>query len=47
MSKNRNENLDRFGAHLLVIHRKGEAIKIEGERLRLTLYEQWVLDHPL
>jgi hypothetical protein len=39
MSKNRRENLDGFGAHLLPSHKGGEAIRIEGERLRLALYE--------
>jgi hypothetical protein len=47
MSKNRRENLDGFGAHFLPTHKEWEAIKIEGERLRLALYEQWVLDHSL
>jgi hypothetical protein len=47
MSKNRMENLDGFGAHLLPIHKEGEATKIEKKRLKLTLYEQWVLDYSL
>ncbi len=47
MSKNRRENLDGFGAHLLPIHKEGDATKIKRERLKLTLYEQWVLDHSL
>jgi hypothetical protein len=47
MSKNRRENLDGFGAHLLCTHKERDAINIEIERLRLALYEQWVLDHSL
>jgi hypothetical protein len=47
MSKKRRENLDGFGAHLLLICKEGEAIKIERERLILALYEEWVLDHSL
>jgi hypothetical protein len=47
MSKNRRENLDGFGAHLLPTHREGEATEVEGEKLKLALYEQWVFDHPL
>jgi len=40
ISRNRNENLNGFGAHLLHAHKR-EVAKIKGERLRMALYEQW------
>jgi hypothetical protein len=39
MSKNKRENLDGFGAHLLHAHKKKETTKIERKRLKLALYE--------
>jgi len=47
ISRNRKENLDGFGAHLLPTHREGKATKVEGKILRMAMYEQWVFDHPL
>jgi hypothetical protein len=40
ISRNRKENLNGFGAHLLPTHKR-EVAKIKGERLRMALYEQW------
>jgi hypothetical protein len=40
MSRNRKENLNGFGAHLLLAHKR-EVAKIKGERLRMALYEHW------
>jgi len=40
ISRNRKENLNGFGAHLLLVHKR-EVAKIKGERLKMALYEQW------
>jgi hypothetical protein len=35
----------RFGVNRLPIVKEGEQTKVEGERLRRDLFEQWVIDH--
>ncbi len=40
ISRNRRENLDGFGAHLLPTHKEGKATKIEGKKLIMAMYEQ-------
>ncbi len=34
-----------FIGHMLPTFKDGTTVKAKGERLRLALYEQWVLDH--
>jgi hypothetical protein len=31
----------------LFFFRKGKQAKVEGERLRIALFEQWMIDHPI
>lgn len=40
ISRNRKENLNGFGAHLLPAHKR-EVAKIKEKRLRMALYEHW------
>jgi hypothetical protein len=36
-----------FKANRFPTIKKGEQAKIKGERLRIILFEQWVIDHPI
>jgi hypothetical protein len=36
-----------FGVNRLPIIKEGEQAKVEGERLKLDLFEQWVIDHSI
>ncbi len=36
-----------FGVNRLSITREGEQAKVEGERLKIDLFEQWVIDHSI
>jgi hypothetical protein len=36
-----------FGVDRLPFVKEGKQAKTEGERLRRTLFKQWVIDHPI
>jgi hypothetical protein len=40
------DNLQGFRDILLTV-RKGEIAKIEGEKPRISLFEQWLIDNPI
>jgi hypothetical protein len=41
------DNLMGFGVNILPIVKEGKQAKVEGERLRRALFEQWVINHPI
>jgi hypothetical protein len=43
----RGDNLMGFGVNKLLIVREVEQAKVEGERLKKALFEQWVINHPI
>jgi hypothetical protein len=43
----KGDNLMGFGVNRLLIVRKGEQAKVEGERLRIVLFEKWMIDQPI
>jgi hypothetical protein len=43
----RGDSLIGFGVDRLLIVKEGEQAKVEGERLRKTIFKQWVVDHPI
>jgi hypothetical protein len=46
-AKIRGDNLMGFNVSRLPTIKKIGQVKIEGERLRRILFEQWVIDHPI
>ncbi len=43
----KGDNLMGFGVDRLPFVKEGKQAKTEGERLRRTLFKQWVIDHPI
>ncbi len=43
----RGDNLMGFGVNKLPIVRKRDQAKVEGEKLRIMFFEQWVINHPI
>jgi hypothetical protein len=40
------DNLQGFGDKLPIV-REGEITKVEGEKLKIALFEQWLIDNPI